>query len=159
MEREWSGNARRLSQADRAEIERLIWSGETFETAAAAVGCSTKSIQRFLALTGGLKRRVKQRSAAASVACGARGALARPGRRRLSAGDRDATGESAFDDLARGRLERIPQRLSRVASRPRSDRARPPTQAGEAGRRLAAVPRSRAWPARRIGLHSRSPPG
>jgi hypothetical protein len=27
-------------------------------TAAAAVGCSTKSIQRFLTLTGGLKRRV-----------------------------------------------------------------------------------------------------
>ena len=51
MEREWSGNAKRLSHADRAEIERLIWSGETFETAAAAVGCSTKSIQRFLALT------------------------------------------------------------------------------------------------------------
>ena len=63
MERDWSGNARRLSHADRSEIERLIWSGETFETAAAAVGCSTKSIQRFLALTGGLKRRVKERSA------------------------------------------------------------------------------------------------
>ena len=56
MERQWSGNARRLSHADRAEIERLIWGGETFETAAAAVDCSTKSIQRFLALTGGLKR-------------------------------------------------------------------------------------------------------
>ena len=63
MERDWSGNARRLSQADRAEIERRIWSGETFATAAAAVGCSTRSIQRFLALTGGLKRRVKERSA------------------------------------------------------------------------------------------------
>src|SRR5262245_58848955 len=58
MECQWSGNPRRLSQADRSEIERLIWGGETFETAAAAVGCSTKSIQRFLALTGGLKRRV-----------------------------------------------------------------------------------------------------
>ena len=62
MEREWSGNARRLSRADRAEIERRIWGGETFETAATAVGCSTKSIQRFLALTGGLKRRLKVRS-------------------------------------------------------------------------------------------------
>ena len=71
MEREWSGNARRLSQADRAEIERLIRGGETFETAAAAVGCSTKSIQRFLALTGGLKRRVKAALAAAAVAGGA----------------------------------------------------------------------------------------
>ena len=63
MEREWSGNARRLSQADRSEIERRIRSGETFETAAAAVGCSTKSIQRYLALTGGLKSRLKKRSA------------------------------------------------------------------------------------------------
>ena len=63
MERQWTGNARRLSHADRSEIERLIWGGETFATAAAAVGCSTKSIQRFLALTGGLKRRVKDRSA------------------------------------------------------------------------------------------------
>ena len=57
MERQWTGNARRLSRADRLEIERLIWGGETFATAAAAVGCSTKSIQRFIALTGGLKRR------------------------------------------------------------------------------------------------------
>lgn len=63
MERQWTGNARRLSQADRSEIERLIGGGETFATAAAAVGCSTKSIQRYLALTGGVKRRVKERSA------------------------------------------------------------------------------------------------
>src|SRR5687768_11299957 len=62
MERDWSGNARRLSQADRATIERLIWGGATFEAAATAVGCSTKSIQRFLALTGGLKSRLKVRS-------------------------------------------------------------------------------------------------
>src|SRR5882724_5960272 len=63
MERDWSGNARRLSQADRSEIERRIRGGATFETAAAAVGCSTKSIQRYLALTGGLKSRLKERSA------------------------------------------------------------------------------------------------
>jgi IS30 family transposase len=63
MERQWTGNVGRLSQADRSEIERLIWAGETFEAAAAAVGCSTKSIQRFLAATGGVRRRVKERSA------------------------------------------------------------------------------------------------
>ena len=62
MERRWTGNARRLSHADRSQIERLIWGGETFAAAAAAVGCSTKSIQRFVALTGGVKRRVKDRS-------------------------------------------------------------------------------------------------
>ena len=48
MEREWSGNARRLSQADRSQIERLIRGGETFATTAATVGCSMKSIQRYL---------------------------------------------------------------------------------------------------------------
>jgi IS30 family transposase len=63
MEREWSGNPRRLSRADLAEIERRIFAGETFEAAASGVGCSTRSIQRFLAATGGLKRRLKQRSA------------------------------------------------------------------------------------------------
>jgi IS30 family transposase len=62
MEREWTGNARRLSQVDRAKIETLIWGGATFEAAATAAGCSTKSIQRFLATTGGLKRRLKRRS-------------------------------------------------------------------------------------------------
>lgn len=62
MERQWSGNARRLSHADRAKIERLICSGATFEAAATAAGCSTKSIQRFLALTGGVKRRLRPRS-------------------------------------------------------------------------------------------------
>jgi transposase, IS30 family len=62
MERQWTGNARRLSHVDRATIESLIWGGATFEAAAAAVGCSTKSIQRFLATTGGLKRRLRPRS-------------------------------------------------------------------------------------------------
>ena len=33
-----------------------------FATAAAAVGCSTKSIQRFMARTGGLMRRARERS-------------------------------------------------------------------------------------------------
>jgi hypothetical protein len=63
MEREWTGNARRLSEADRTEIERRIHDGETFATIGTAVGCSTKSIQRYLALTGGIKRRRKERSA------------------------------------------------------------------------------------------------
>jgi IS30 family transposase len=62
MERQWSGNARRLSRADRSQIENLIRAGETFETTAGAVGCSTKSIQRYLVLTGGLKSRLKERS-------------------------------------------------------------------------------------------------
>ena len=97
MECEWSGNARRLSYADRAQIESLIWSGATFEAAAGAVGCSTKSIQRYLALTGGLRRRIQQR----------RSPL------RLSQAERE--------DLSRGlvageSLRRIARRLGRAAS-------------------------------------------
>ena len=103
MERQWTGNARRLSHADRAQIERFIWSGETFETAAAAVGCSTKSIQRYLALTGGLKRRVKERSAL-----------------RLSLADREelSRGLVAGDSLRTiaTRLRRAPSTISREVS-------------------------------------------
>ena len=126
MERDWSGNARRLSHADRAEIERLIWGGETFETAAAAVGCSTKSIQRFLALTGGLKRRVKERSAL-----------------RLSLADREeiSRGLTAGDSLraiAR-RLKRAPSTISRdvawSGSRSRYRAWRADTEAIERARR------------------------
>jgi IS30 family transposase len=62
MEREWTGNARRLSEADRVEIERRIHEGEKYEEVGSAVGCSTKAIQRYLALTGGVRRRTKPRS-------------------------------------------------------------------------------------------------
>ena len=96
MERQWTGNARRLSHGDRAQIERLIWSGETFETAAAAVGCSTKSIQRFVALAGGVKRRVKERSAL-----------------RLSLADRE---ELSRGLVAGDSLRTIATRLGRAAS-------------------------------------------
>jgi len=100
MEREWSGNSKRLSHADRATIEALIHQGATFEVAATAVGCSTKSIQRFLATTGGLKRRLKPRSPL-----------------RLSLADREelsrgiAAGDS-FRTIA-GRLGRSPSTISR----------------------------------------------
>ena len=138
MERDWSGNARRLSQADRSEIERLIWGGETFETAAAAVGCSTKSIQRFLALTGGLKRRVKERSAL-----------------RLSLADREeiSRGLTAGDSLraiAR-RLQRAPSTISRdvawSGSRSRYRAWRADSEAIERGRQAQAGETSDRFPA------------
>jgi IS30 family transposase len=100
VERQWTGNARRLSQADRSEIERLIRAGETFEAAAGAVGCSTKSIQRFMALSGGLKSRLKERSAL-----------------RLSLGEREeiSRGLVAGDSLRAiaKRLGRSPSTISR----------------------------------------------
>jgi hypothetical protein len=48
MEREWSGNARRLSQVDRAKIESLIWAGATFETAATASAAPLNRSSVFL---------------------------------------------------------------------------------------------------------------
>ena len=52
----------RLSEKDRLEIGDRIWSGQTHAEAAAAVGCSTKSIQRLLTRTGGLAPRGRNRS-------------------------------------------------------------------------------------------------
>lgn len=62
MERMWTGDPRRLSRVDRLRIERLNRAGETHATTAAMVGCSVKSVQRYLALTGGLESRIKERS-------------------------------------------------------------------------------------------------
>lgn len=45
---------RRLKHADYLEIQRRLSEGETFEVVGAAVGCSTKTIQRFMLRTGGL---------------------------------------------------------------------------------------------------------
>ena len=100
MERVWTGDVKRLSQADRGRIEQLIRSGESFATTAGAVGCSIKSIQRYLRLTGGLKSRGRERSP-----------------RRLSLEDREElsrgliNGESMRTIAAR--LKRAPSTISR----------------------------------------------
>lgn len=60
--RRWGDHANRLSRADHQEIQRRVIAGETFVAAAAAVGCSTKSIQRLMASTGGLKTKRCERS-------------------------------------------------------------------------------------------------
>src|SRR5215510_5172952 len=100
MEREWTGNARRLSEADRVEIERRIHEGETFETIATAIGCSTKSIQRYLVLTGGVKRRTRERSALR---------LSLREREEISLG---LTGGESLRSIGR-RLSRAPSTISR----------------------------------------------
>jgi IS30 family transposase len=58
-----TGQGRRLTVADRAELLRRIGEGETFARAAAAVGCSTKSIQRLRRRGGGIKPRPTARAA------------------------------------------------------------------------------------------------
>src|SRR5467141_3083581 len=56
-------NGHRLSEADRFEIQRRVSAGASFMAAAQAVGCSKKSIQRFLARTGGVAAKAWHRSA------------------------------------------------------------------------------------------------
>lgn len=144
MEAEWTGNARRLSEADRVEIERRIHEGEAFAAVAAAVGCSTKSIQRYLALTGGIKRRRRQRSALR---------LSLREREEISVGL--ATGES-LRSIGR-RLVRAPSTISREVGWSGSRSAyrawRAEAEAIERGRRpkpckLARQPRLRREVAR-----------
>jgi len=56
-------HGRRLTSADRLEIQRRVRAGEEFAAAALAVGCSAKSVQRLLNATGGLGPRTRARSA------------------------------------------------------------------------------------------------
>lgn len=57
-----AGRAHRLTSGERAELQRRVRAGDTHKSAAAAVGCSAKSVQRLLAKTGGIKSRAKPRS-------------------------------------------------------------------------------------------------
>jgi IS30 family transposase len=60
--RRWGDHGRRLSYLEHLEIRRRVADGETFASAAAAIGCSTKSIQRLLLRTGGLRPSARKRS-------------------------------------------------------------------------------------------------
>ena len=56
------GEYGRLSEAERLEIGDRLNGGQTHAEVAAAIGCSTKSIQRLLVRTGGLALRGRCRS-------------------------------------------------------------------------------------------------
>jgi IS30 family transposase len=58
-----SGQAHRLTGAERLELQCRVRAGETHEVAASAVGCSAKSVQRLLVKTGGVKPRARPQSA------------------------------------------------------------------------------------------------
>ena len=100
MQRRRADHGRRLSHADHVEIQRRVSDGGTFASAATAVGCSTKSIQRFMARTGGMMRPARVRSP-----------------RRLSLADREevSRGLIAGDSLRQiaGRLGRATSTISR----------------------------------------------
>ena len=129
----------RLSEKDRLEIGDRIWSGQTHAEAAAAVGCSTKSIQRLLTRTGGLAPRGRNRSP-----CQLTVAEREEISRGLRAGD-------SFRVIAR-RLGRAPSTISREVtangSRQRYRAWRAERRAAEKARRpkvakLARCPRLR----------------
>ena len=58
-----SGTGHRLTCAERLELQRRVRFGETHQSAAAALGCSAKSVQRLLVKTGGLMPRTMPQSA------------------------------------------------------------------------------------------------
>lgn len=101
--RRWGDHGRRLSYAEHLEIRRRITEGETFAAAAAAVGCSTKSIQRLMIKTGGLRTSGRERSP-----------------RRLSCSEREelSRGLRADESLRSiaARLGRAPSTISREVS-------------------------------------------
>ena len=156
MSRRRGDHARRLSAYERRELLRRVAEGETFASAAAAVGCSTKSIQRLLARTGGLGQRAAERSPL-----------------RLSPADREelSRGLVAGDSLRQiaGRLGRVVSTLSREVERNGGRTAyrayHAETSAARRARRpkpakLALDSRLRREVERRhssVGLRSRSP--
>ena len=130
-------HARRLSEHERRELQRRVAEGETFASAAAAVGCSTKSIQRLLARTGGLDPRARERSPL-----------------RLSPADREelTRGLVAGDSLRQiaGRVRRAASTLSREVER---NGGRTAYRACYAER--SAVRRARRPKPAKLALHSR----
>ena len=94
------GPTRRLSFAERLELQRRVRAGERFEDVAAAMGCSSKSVQRLLVKTGGIAPRVTERSA---------WRLSMAEREEISRGV--LAGESAR--AIAGRLGRAPSTVSR----------------------------------------------
>jgi IS30 family transposase len=140
------GNGKRLTVEERAELRRRITNGETFAIAAAAVGCSAKSIQRWLRRSGGMRPRQGQRGTLR---------LSLAEREEISRGLR--AGESYRQVAAR--LQRAPSTVSREVRR---NGGRPRYRAwhadGQAGRRmrrpkhakLLRCPRLRAEVERRL---------
>ena len=123
-----SGPSQRLTFAERSDLLRRVRAGETHEEAAAAVGCSAKSVQRLLTKTGGVKSRAKPRSplrlSLAEREEISRGLLAGESRRAIAA-----------------RLGRSPSTVTRevaAAGRPNSYRA---WRADERARRRARRPK------------------
>jgi IS30 family transposase len=100
MRRWGDGQGKHLTGTEHDEIHRRIVAGETFVKVAAAIGCSTKSIQRLLDDKSTLKRKPRVRSP-----------------RRLSCAEREELSRGlvlgqSFRRVAEG-LGRVPSTISR----------------------------------------------
>jgi IS30 family transposase len=143
-----SGPSHRLTFAERSELQRRVRAGETHAEAAAAVGCSPKSVQRLLRKTGGVKSRTKPRSplrlSLAEREEISRGLLAGESRRVIATRLGRSPSTVAREVASAG--GRNPYRAWRANERARR-RARRPKSA-----KLAASPRLRREVQRLLGL-------
>ena len=93
----------RLTSAGRLELRLRVAAGERYEAAAAAVGCSTRSVQRVLAASGGVPPRTKPRS-----------------RLRLSLAEREEISRGSLEGAScraiAARLGRAPSTVTRAVS-------------------------------------------
>src|SRR5258706_4779375 len=142
-----SGTGHRLTCAERLELRRRVRAGETHQSAAAAVGCSAKSVQRLLIKTGGLMPRVTQQSAL-RLSCSereeiSRGLLAGGSCRRIAAQLGRSSSTVSREVVAGGRRDR--DRASRGEEGARRRVRRPKTP------KLAASPRLRPYVERFLG--------
>ena len=140
MQRRRADHGRRLSHGDHVEIQRRVSEGEAFASAAAAVGCSTKSIQRFMARTGGMMPRSRARSplrlSLADREELSRGLMAGDSLRQIAA----RLGRARLDGLTGSGLERPSRYLSRVAGREDGRAAGAKAEAREVGDPSPVVP-------------------
>ena len=90
----------RLTRSERLEVRQRVGGGESFEDAAEAVRCTTKTVQRLLDSVGGVHVREKDRSKLR---------LSLPEREEILLGVRAGV---SFRDIAR-RVERAPSTIAR----------------------------------------------
>lgn len=91
-----TGRGRRLSNAQRAEIRQRIHAGEQYRVVAAQMGCSTLTVQKVVARSGGIAPRARERA-----------------RRHLALAERE---EISRGLLAQCSLRRIAAQLQRAPS-------------------------------------------
>jgi IS30 family transposase len=117
----------RLTREERLEVRRLIGSGSSFEEAAEAARCSTKTVQRLLDSVGGLPARGTTRSELR---------LSLSEREEISLGLR---GEESYRSIAR-RLRRAPSTISREVNGNGGRRRYRAVRADEVAHRKASRP-------------------